>query len=169
MILIKTARLIIKKPNISDRKKLVKHLNDWEIVKWLSRVPFPYLLEDADWWINIHSKEKNNLEYNIYLNDKLVGGIGFKISEISKEYIIGYWLTQEHWNKGYMTESCKSFINHMIKSLQINKIKASYFEGNNASAILLQKFDFKIIGNSEQFSLSRNKKISHIDLELLIN
>ena len=21
---------------------------------------FPYLLKDADWWINIHSKEKNN-------------------------------------------------------------------------------------------------------------
>ena len=90
MSLIKTPRLIIKKPGISDSKKLVKHLNNWEVVKWLSRVPFPYLLKDADWWINIYSKEKNNLEYNIYLDDELIGGIGFKISKISKEYIMGY-------------------------------------------------------------------------------
>ena len=168
MISIKTKRLVIKKPKISDRKVLLKHLNNWKVVKWLTRVPFPYLLEDANWWINVYSKEKNNLEFSIYLNDNLIGVIGFRNLEISKEYSIGYWLAEEHWNKGYMTESCKYFLNHMIKSLQIKKIKASYFEGNKASANLLKKFDFKIIGNSEQFSSSKNKKNLHVDLELLI-
>ena len=169
MTSIQTPRLIIKKPKISDKKILIKHLSNWEVIKWLKRIPFPYLLEDADWWINIHTKEKNNLEYNIYLNDELIGGIGFKISEDSKDYIIGYWLAHEKWGRGYMTESCKHFLDHMIKNLQIKKIKASYFEDNKASAMLLKKFDFKIVGNSKHFSFTRNKKISHIDLELIIH
>ena len=70
-------------------------MNNWKVVKWLTRVPFPYLLEDANWWINVYSKEKNNLEFSIYLNDNLIGGIGFRNLEISKEYSIGYWLAEE--------------------------------------------------------------------------
>jgi len=169
MTTIKTSRLIIKKPGISDRQTLITHLNNWEIVKWLSRVPSPYLIKDADWWINNHTKEKNNLEYNIYLNKELVGGIGFQISKISKNYILGFWLAQEYWNKGYMTEACKSFLNYMIKKLQIKKIKAGYFEHNKASAIILKKFGFNIVGNDDQFSLSINKKMSHTNVELLIH
>ena len=169
MTTIKTSRLIIKKPEISDRQTLITCLNHWEIVKWLSRVPSPYLIKNADWWINNHTKEKNNLEYNIYLNKELVGGIGFQISKISKDYILGFWLVQEYWNKGYMTEACKGFLNYMIKKLQIKKIKASYFEHNKASAIILKKFGFNIAGNGERFSLSNNKKMLHIDVELLIN
>ena len=48
MTTIKTSRLIIKKPGISDKQALITHLNNWEIVKWLSRVPSPYLIKDAD-------------------------------------------------------------------------------------------------------------------------
>ena len=110
MTTIKTSRLIIKKPEIFDRQTLITHLNNWEIVKWLSRVPSPYLIKDADWWIYNHTKEKNNLEYNIYLNKELVGGIGFQISKISKDYILGFWLAQEYWNKGIITEACKGFL-----------------------------------------------------------
>ena len=122
MISIKTPRLLIRKQEISDRQTLVAHLNNWEIVKWLARVRFAYLLKDADWWINSNTKKKNSLEYNIYLNEELIGGIGFQISKINKDYLIGYWLAQEHWNKGFMTEACKSFLDTMIKNLQLKKL-----------------------------------------------
>ena len=68
-----------------------------------------------------------------------------------------------------MTESCKGFLNYIIKKLQIKKIKAGYFEHNKASAIILKKFGFNIVGNDDQFSLSINKKMSHTDVELLIH
>ena len=61
MTTIKTSRLIIKKPEISDKQTLVTRLNNLKIVKCLSRVPSPYLIKDADQWINNHTKEKNNL------------------------------------------------------------------------------------------------------------
>ena len=48
MTTIKTSRLIIKKPEISDKQTLVTRLNNLKIVKCLSRVPSPYLIKDAD-------------------------------------------------------------------------------------------------------------------------
>ena len=39
---IKTKRLVIKKPQIRDKQKLISELNNKEVSKWLENVTFPY-------------------------------------------------------------------------------------------------------------------------------
>ena len=70
---IKTERLVLKKPDYKDKQVLISQIGDWEVSKWLSRVPYPYTQNDADEWIRTISREE--LAFNIFENDSLVGGI----------------------------------------------------------------------------------------------
>ena len=100
---IKTKRLVIKKPQIRDKQKLISELNNKEISKWLENVTFPYSEKDADKWIN--SLTINNLEFNIFLENNLIGGIG-----LNEDYRLGYWLGEDYWGKGYATEAGSELI-----------------------------------------------------------
>ena len=46
-----TDNLIIKKPSEEHSNSLTKELNNWNISKWLIEVPYPYTIEDANYWI----------------------------------------------------------------------------------------------------------------------
>ena len=54
---LKTERLVIKPPDIDDKVELTQLTNDYEVVQWLSNMPFPYQLEDAEVFIE-QSQEK---------------------------------------------------------------------------------------------------------------
>ena len=59
-----TKNLIIKKPTKEDVNLLIEELNNWEISKWLVRVPYTYQFKDAIEWLKI--TEVNELSFNIY-------------------------------------------------------------------------------------------------------
>lgn len=158
---IKTKRLLIKKPQIRDKQKLILELNDREVSKWLENVPFPYLDKDADNWIN--SLTFNNLEFNIFLENNLIGGVGLK-----KDYRLGYWLGKDYWGNGYATETGRELIEYATKELKIKKITARYMTENKNSAKVLNKLGFKEVGKVFIFSIARNEKVSHTKVELNI-
>ena len=56
-ILINTERLNLKKIEKKDLKVLVNRLNNWNVVKWLVNVPYPYTINDAKKWLEKSSKE----------------------------------------------------------------------------------------------------------------
>ena len=163
-LILKTHRIVIKKPEIIDKQSLIQALNNWEVVKWLVKVPFPYKSTDADNWIN--SLTKNNYAFNIFLDNQLIGGIGLEREYKNAVYSLGYWLDQDYWGKGYMTEACKKLLNYAAQDLEITNIKAAYLINNNKSAKILKNFGFQEIGRNFKYSLSRNEEVEHIELEL---
>lgn len=160
---IKTKRLVIRKPQITDKQKLISEINNWEITKWLEKVPFPYSDEDADKWIN--SLKVNNLQFNIFLANSLIGGVGLKKDQNSN-HRLGYWLGKDYWGNGYATEACSELVAYVSKELKIKKIEARYMTENKSSARVLEKLGFKEVGKGFIFSISRNEKVSDIKLEL---
>ena len=163
-LILQTQRLVIKKPELKDNQFLIKALNNWEVVKWLVRVPFPYTLKDADHWIT--HLTKNNYAFNIFLQKQLIGGIGLERENKHSSYALGYWLTQEHWGKGYTTEACKKLLAYSAQELKIAKIKSAYLINNDKSAKVLKKIGFQETGISYKYSLSRKEEVEHIELEL---
>ena len=89
MIKIKTNRLLLKKPKQRDQNNLIELLNNWEVVKWLSHVPFPYTQNDARNWLK--EVQRENLNLNIFLEDELIGGIGLTLDQ-KENYELGYLL-----------------------------------------------------------------------------
>ena len=75
-----TKNLIIKKPTKEDVNLLIEELNNWEISKWLVRVPYPYQFKDAIKWLKI--TEVNELSFNIYNKNMSMGGKSLDTNKI---------------------------------------------------------------------------------------
>ena len=55
---------------------------------------------------------------------------------------IGYCLSRKHWNKGYMSEACKAFINYLF-DLGYKKVLIRADARNTASLKVIEKCGFK--------------------------
>ena len=154
MMGITTERLVLKKPRHKDKQLIVSQIGDWEVSKWLSRVPYPYTENDADGWIQTINREE--LTFNIFENDSLVGGIELTPHE-DNCYELGFWLGRQHWGQGFATEACKGLLRYAREELALKNIISSYMTGNDASPNVLRKLGFKKTGEGELYCLSRKE------------
>ena len=162
MIKIETERLVLKKLVDADKERLVSLIGDFRVSKTLSKVPYPYTLDDADEWLKIVDNEEFNL--NIFLNDDLIGGIGLTPTE-DDFYELGYWLGVEYWGQGYATESVIELLNYAKSNIPCEKFKANVFKENAASAKVLEKNGFKRVEDKEVFSISRRENVLSVNYE----
>ena len=162
MIKIETERLVLKKLVDADKERLVSLIGDFRVSKTLSKVPYPYTLDDADEWLKIVDNEEFNL--NIFLNDDLIGGIGLTPTE-DDFYELGYWLGVEYWGQGYATESVMELLNYAKTNTPCEKFKANAFKENVASAKVLEKNGFKRVEDREVFSISRQENVLSVNYE----
>ena len=61
---LKTKRLILREPKISDWKDVVEGIGDFDVAKMMVSVPYPYAKKDALWFINLKTKEWKKKEPN---------------------------------------------------------------------------------------------------------
>ena len=162
---IRTKRLVLKKPRHKDKQLIVSQIGDWEVSKWLSRVPYPYTENDADEWIRTISRKE--LSFNIFENDSLVGGIGLTLHE-DDCHELGYWLGRQHWGQGFATEAGKGLLHYAVEGLGIRNFKSSYMKGNDASARVLAKLGFIKSGEGEIYCLSRKETLPCVNLVITL-
>jgi 8-oxo-dGTP diphosphatase len=165
MVELKTRRLVLRPPQLEDKQSLARRLDDWEVVKWLSNVPYPYTVSDAEAWIELIGTEQPNLNLSIFLQDELIGGVGLSQKE-DGIYELGYWLAIEHWGKGIATEAANDLLAYGQRNLNCARIVASYLKGNTASAIVLRKLGFKEVGEGETYCISRKEQMPCVYLAL---
>lgn len=152
---LKTERLILRELEEKDNKKLVELVDDLEISQYLLVVPYPYTLNDANWFVN-HCKEESSKDprtsYELGICDKednLMGVIGLTSIEDGNA-TIGYWLGKPFWRNGYVSEALDKIIDFAFNELHLKKIRAGVFEENIPSAKLLEKCGFKYIGEGKR-------------------
>ena len=160
---LKTERLVIKSPEIDDKVELTQLINDYEVVKWLSNMPFPYRLEDAELFIEQSQEKilKHEIKtYMIFHNKKMIGGIALRdFNEHSCE--LGYWLGKKYWSKGFATEAVGRLLELGFDELDLNEIYAAYKVGNEASKKVLEKSGFQFYREKQEFDsvLERNEQL----------
>ena len=157
MLEIHTDRLILRKAiSKQDKRSLVSQIGDWEVVKWLARVPYPYTYNDCEDYLKISNN--NELALNIFLDKKLIGGVGLDLHN-DNYYELGYWLGKDYWGKGYATESSKYLLEYALEKLDSPKIKSGYFIDNLPSGNVLKKLGFKEVGIEKRYSVSHEKQM----------
>ena len=164
-IIINTERLTLKKIEKKDLKILVNHLNNWNVVKWLVNVPYPYTLIDAEKWLDKSSKEE--LTLNIFIKNNLIGGITIDQRTTNNTPVLGYWIAEEYWGKGYAIEACDSLISYFFTNHSGNKLYASHLYENEKSKKILLNLGFQKVSESKVFSLSKNTEIEDVNYELV--
>ena len=169
MIELTTERLVLKTPQAQDKWALVEHLDNYEVTKWLSNVPYPYSVSDAEDWIqrvnNTIDDERPSYQLSIFLSDALIGGVGLRHIE-SGFYELGYWLSATHWGRGFATEAATELLRYGHRKLSIARIRAHCMKGNLASENVLRKLGFEVVGEVEDYSVSRKESVASLRLSL---
>ncbi len=129
-----TARLLLRPLTPANDAAIVGALADWNVVKWLTAVPWPYDLNDAAYFRTVIAADPNHPHWGIDNGTGLIGVISVKPD-------LGYWLTALHHSKGIMTEAAKAVINAAFKA-GLQQITSGHIPGNAPSSAILQKLGF---------------------------
>jgi [ribosomal protein S5]-alanine N-acetyltransferase len=147
---LKLERCTIRDWRINDAESLAKHANNRRI--WLTvrdRFPHPYTINDArDFLKRATTEGESEKFYCIEISGSAAGGIGFKPGEDVHRHTaeIGYWLSEEFWGKGIMSEVVPAFVNYCFEKFSLKRISAAAYSSNPASARVLEKAGFILEG-----------------------
>lgn len=155
---LRTERLTLRAPALRDARVITKALNNIEISRWLTVVPFPYGITDAEWFIRENLKGRFGA-WLIWADDTFVGTIGLDDE-------LGYWLAQDAWGQGYATEAARAVLDHHFAQTGVDVVKSSYLVENDASQNVLTKLGFVDFGAHEHFSKARNAKVPGRSVQL---
>ncbi|GFE66934.1 hypothetical protein KIN_40080 [Litoreibacter roseus] len=134
-----------------DADALVEAINDFEVSRWLTHVPYPYTPSDADEFIHAIGPQMGAL-WAIDHGDTFCGVIS-----IGKE--LGYWLAKSAWGKGFITEVGDAVVDAWFGNPDAADLKSSHFVENTRSAHALQKLGFVDIGGHVHHSIAQNADV----------
>jgi len=110
-----------------------------------SRMPFPYTINDAKWWVETGSKEQG-LYLAIDLNGECIGGVGVHFDQFEHQYSaeIGYWIAEAHWGKGIGTRAVSKMTETIFSEKETVRLFARVFSPNKASMRVLEKCGYTL-------------------------
>ena len=135
---------------IEDAPGVAHYANNDKIAQNLrDAFPHPYTLENAKSYLeNCIAGEDDILCRAICVKGEAVGSIGiFPCSDVyRKSAELGYWLAEEYWNMGIMTEAVRQICSKAFKMFDIVRIYAEPFAHNFGSRKVLEKAGFAFEG-----------------------
>jgi ribosomal-protein-alanine N-acetyltransferase len=134
---------------MDDAPSLAKHANNRRV--WLGLrdlFPHPYTIEDAKTFLDRAIADRPATKFCIEINRAAAGGIGIRMGEDVHRHVaaLGYWLGQEFWGHGVMSEAVPAFVNYCFASFALHRIYAESYSNNPASAHVLEKAGFVLEG-----------------------
>ena len=155
MIFARTDRLTLRALEESELPRLTELLGIWDIVRWLTVVPFPYTLRDAEtFYADIKpSYEKGAPEFYalaLQTDNLLIGGVGLHAprtpNPLEGESEIGYWLGRDFWGQGLTSEAARAVVNAGFARKGVRAIGATTAPANHASKNVLRKIGLRDMG-----------------------
>ena len=121
---------------------LVQHANNLEVAKHLrDRFPHPYTREHARAFLTYATSSDPPTNYAIEVDDAAIGGIGYIRGSDIERYCaeVGYWIGQDYWGRGVMTEALALFTRALFSDVQLLRLFALPLADNAASVRVLEK------------------------------
>ena len=164
-----TPRLTLHTTVPADAADLFVLFNDWEIVRWLGQPDWPQAMEFFVASINrleVEMRAGQTLYLTVRAGDTIVGGVTWSSGDTGGGPIIGYWIGQPFWGRGYVTEAAGALCDYIFARTAEPVIHSGVFEGNAASLRVQHKLGFVESGVSMHFSVPRQQELRHIDTKL---
>ena len=158
----------IRKWELSDAKDLAAALSNKKVQDNLrDGLPYPYTEQDGKEFISamLSADENETFAFAIMVDDKVVGSIGiFRQGNIhSQTAELGYYIAEEYWGKGIMTEAVKQICAYVFAKSDIIRIYAEPFANNIASCRVLEKVGFQYEGTLRSNAVKNGRVI---DMEM---
>ena len=152
----------IRKWELSDAAALAAALSNKKVQDNLrDGLPYPYIEQDGTDYISamLLADENDTFAFAITVDTKVVGSIGiFRQGNIHRQTAeLGYYIAEEYWGKGIMTEAVKQICEYVFGKSDIIRIYAEPFSYNVASCRVLEKAGFQYEGTLRSNAVKNGK------------
>ena len=143
---------LIREWVLNDSENLAKVLNNIRVLDNLrDGIPYPYTENDAEEFIYSVLDSPKDSQYIWAVTDidgTAIGSIGVIRQQNIHQYTaeLGYYLDENFWGKGIMTEAVKQVCAYIFSDTDIIRIFAEPFSYNKASCRVLEKAGFTLEG-----------------------
>ena len=154
----------IRKWELSDAKDLAAALSNKKVQDNLrDGLPYPYTEQDGKEFISamLSADESETFAFAITVDNMVIGSIGiFRQGNIHRQTAeLGYYIAEEYWGKGIMTEAVKQICEYVFGDSDIIRIYAEPFAYNIASCRVLEKVGFQYEGTLRSNAVKNGKVI----------
>ena len=154
---IETERLILRRPLATDAPGILEYGSDPKVLEHLV-------------WAGVHNIEEARASLYDYLmprpevfmiehrtDRKCIGSFDLRLIPEHKKTSFGFCLNSKYWGQGFMTEVLKAFLDLAFTQLELNRVEASHFKGNEASGRVMEKCGMKLEGIHPQCLLVKGE------------
>lgn len=135
---IETPRLTLRPASEADVVALVPAIGNYDVARWLGRVPYPYRREEAEAFVAANAG-KVGRTWLIHTGSDLVGGI-------SVDEELGFWIRRDRWGEGYAVEAAVAAVEAHFADNGAGELRSGHFVGNDRSRRVLEKLGFEHVG-----------------------
>lgn len=143
MLVIKTARLILRPIEEGDIDTAHEYAGDEDNAKYMVHLPNRTKRETkefVDWAVAEWKKDCPGMyEFAVTLNGRHIGGISATIDESGLTAELGWIINKSYHNMGYATEAAKAVLDFAVNDLKAEKIIAKCDYRNKASYAVMLK------------------------------
>ncbi len=166
---IDTARLRLRRLVPDDAEAVTRLLDDWDVARNTSNIPFPYDRQTADEFIaKVESESAIGRAVVFAVEDRLerqlLGCVGSSIEDGRAE--IGYWFGRAAWGRGYASEALARCLRLLFDNFSIDAAWASVLPENKASRRVLDKAGF-VFEQSRRIDLPARGVAADLDFVVL--
>ncbi len=153
---------MLRPPVPADAEQLHRLVNDWGVVRMLSRLPFPYPRTLTDDWIASTAEQlaKGSGYHLVITGDEageelVIGCVGLRMDMKPGVGNLGYWVGRRYWGHGVATEAVGKVARWALANLPITRVEAHVAEDNPASAAVLRRIGLREVGEGREYFLAR--------------
>ncbi len=157
-----TERLTLRPYHADDAAELHRLINDWEVCRTLTTVPFPYPRALADEWIaSTNGMIAAGAAYHLAITGRegdqemLIGGASLRLDRTARIGRLGYWVGRRFWGHGVAREAAGRLARWALANLDLDEIVATVATDNAASVAVLRHIGFHHVGEDTQSFLAR--------------
>lgn len=157
----------------SFAKILFPLINDWQVVRMLSEVPWPIAYEDVESFLRARHAASD--EFAILAGSDEGGRAPIGVCAVKKPGSgnpprqmprLGYWIGRPYWGRGLGTAAVAELVERAFRLHPHPRVGAGVFRENLASLRVLEKLGFAAVGSKTVESRSRGGPVEAIDMQI---
>ena len=161
-------------PNIETKRLLLRPFQENDAEAFFACCQNPNLGNNAGWAPHKTLNESREILHSAFIGQEgiwavtlkdtqqLIASIGI-VPDPKRENpqvrMLGYWLDEPYWGKGYMSEAVQAVLNYGFNELQLSLITANCYPHNKRSQQVLKRNRFIYEGILHQAELTYNGNI----------
>lgn len=160
--ILETERLLLRPFREEDAKAFFACCRNPNLGNNAGWAPHKTLEESQEILRHVFIEQENVWAITLKETRQLIGSVGI-VPDPKRENpqvrMLGYWLDEAHWSKGYMTEAVRKVLDYGFNELQLSIITANCYPHNKRSQQVLLRNGFLYEGTLHQAELTYNGNI----------